>query len=338
MTFSLVTYWGGPSYRWGGPSGQVAAAGEDRGYQAKSAASLRRLLKTATPLTSPNVDNWSNPLAASTLVPDATSADPRLMSYDAAVRQAIVVNELASAIGLRAAVGTLGLEAAGHVIAALADPTGLLQSETTFVEAIADDIDAGQAPLPIEQLVDEDLRPLLPYRPVLGLSPASHPATFEVLDVAMVVLGAKIFSLKHQFGIPRPHTAPRGVVPMLDVPTHLAYPGGHAAQCYLAATLLAAARPSVAGLLLDVAGIVADNRVRAGLHYALDSAAGEVLGRALGNWLVAAAADPASPEVWEGAELKFHAGRMQRNPLSQVSGTPDLPNWRALVLAASQEW
>jgi hypothetical protein len=85
---------------------------------------------------------------------------------------------------------------------------------------------------------------------------------------------------------------------MVDVPSHGAWPGGHAAEGFVAAHLLhaliKAAHPcmnAVSGDLLKLqlnrlAARIAQNRVVAGLHFPVDTLAGQVMGTALAEYLI----------------------------------------------------
>lgn len=85
---------------------------------------------------------------------------------------------------------------------------------------------------------------------------------------------------------------------MMGVPAHGAWPGGHAAEGFLAATLLhqiittaqgsmASASKNLLQLQLDrLAARIAQNRVVAGVHFPADTLAGWVMGRVFANYLV----------------------------------------------------
>ena len=85
-----------------------------------------------------------------------------------------------------------------------------------------------------------------------------------------------------------------GSQPMVDVPAHGAWPGGHAAEGFVAAHLLHAlikeVHPGADALLKRqlnrLAVRIAQNRVVAGLHFPVDTLAGQVMGTALAEYLL----------------------------------------------------
>ena len=85
---------------------------------------------------------------------------------------------------------------------------------------------------------------------------------------------------------------------MIDVPQHGSWPGGHASEGFMAATVLfelikeraglnQASEDLLEGQLNALAARIATNRVVAGLHYPIDTEVGMVVGQRLGAYLVA---------------------------------------------------
>jgi hypothetical protein len=103
------------------------------------------------------------------------------------------------------------------------------------------------------------------------------------------------------------------IQPIIQTPTHGAFPSGHATEAHIVATVLthllaaadhpkdpAFARRSVEAAIAQtqhyrLAARIAINRTVAGVHYPVDSAAGAVLGITLGDFLVARASAPHPP-------------------------------------------
>jgi hypothetical protein len=103
------------------------------------------------------------------------------------------------------------------------------------------------------------------------------------------------------------------IQPIIQTPTHSAFPSGHATEAHIVATVLthllaaadhpedpAFARRSVEAAIAQtqhyrLAARIAINRTVAGVHYPVDSAAGAVLGITLGDFLVARASAPHPP-------------------------------------------
>lgn len=83
----------------------------------------------------------------------------------------------------------------------------------------------------------------------------------------------------------------RGIIekelePWIDIPTHPAYPSGHATQSMYIATILTHFDPDNRKIYEQTADEISTNREIAGLHYRSDSLAGYKLGRKLANKLI----------------------------------------------------
>jgi acid phosphatase (class A) len=111
---------------------------------------------------------------------------------------------------------------------------------------------------------------------------ASHPRTFEVVKVCILIGRALVMHYKIGFNRPRPSQLSPDIVPVFEVPGHPSYPSGHSTQAHLLAHALCDLHPSGQDpawrdSLFALAGDVARNRERAGVHYPSDSAAGRNL-------------------------------------------------------------
>jgi membrane-associated phospholipid phosphatase len=122
--------------------------------------------------------------------------------------------------------------------------------------------------------------------------------TRELLEVAVQMSMFIEMRFKHDFGCWRPMDLSWQVQPMIGTPGHGSLPSGHATESYVVATVLKAllglhdqgdssADASCCGLLDRTAARIATNRVVAGVHFPVDSAAGQVLGLSLGEYVVA---------------------------------------------------
>lgn len=104
-----------------------------------------------------------------------------------------------------------------------------------------------------------------------------------MLHVALSDLQCGLYMFKAYFMRGRPYQERSSIVPVLDLPPHPAYPGGHAAQARTAALLLGALftgdrdNAQLRDDLIKAADEVALNRVIAGIHYPTDSDAGREL-------------------------------------------------------------
>jgi membrane-associated phospholipid phosphatase len=132
---------------------------------------------------------------------------------------------------------------------------------------------------------------------LLMFSRFSHPWTFRLARIAIVVGEFMAMHLKRQQGRPRPSQLSPALMPPIPVPGHASYPSGHATQAYLLSGLMARVMPAFvnaplglaippapatnplvnpAATVLDrLAERVARNREVMGLHYRSDSTAGQ---------------------------------------------------------------
>jgi membrane-associated phospholipid phosphatase len=188
---------------------------------------------------------------------------------------------------------------------------GVLKRQTELVLAYAD--------LRSER-INEVLAQVVPqvanWAATLGLHPESHKYTFELLGVGLSFATQSVMRFKHALGVPRPGEVSTLVHPLILTPAHRAFPSGHATEAYFAAEMLSRLF-SVAGRevgpkqnagwqsnpnldltngtnasmirpqLHRIAYRVAENRVVAGVHYPMDSLAGQLLGITLARHLVA---------------------------------------------------
>ena len=144
----------------------------------------------------------------------------------------------------------------------------------------------------------DDAGLLLPFIEVLGLFDYySHP----VLERAALLhrirqnLRQPIFVFKRKYLRARPFRMCPGIKPMFpkgnwNYPGHPSYPSGHAAMAYAWAYLfrlnLAERHRDLGAALLAAAKEVAENREWAGVHYASDTRAGELLGLQIAGAIV----------------------------------------------------
>lgn len=146
------------------------------------------------------------------------------------------------------------------------------------------------------------------FASVLLLDGARSKWVYELMEAAVRLCGYIEFPFKFDFDVPRPSTFSSKVMPMIDTPTHGAWPAGHATEAYALATILAGMVDRKAGgtarfdmnaatadinaparVLMRTAMRISDNRTIAGVHYPHDSICGAVLGVTIGealiNWL-----------------------------------------------------
>jgi hypothetical protein len=110
----------------------------------------------------------------------------------------------------------------------------------------------------------------------LKFGPTTHWFTSELVHASLHLAGSVAMYFKDRFRRVRPWVlAPQLSPPILPLPGHPAYPGGHSTQMYLMARIL----EDLSGEkdLMTVAREVAVNRERAGLNYPSDTQAGRHL-------------------------------------------------------------
>lgn len=163
---------------------------------------------------------------------------------------------------------------------------------------------SGAPPNILQQVLAQASLPHLFLPIALGMA-NSHadlrPFTCALVDVVHDVVNVAVHRLKHQLRVPRPDDKTAAafpfstVVPLIPVPGYSAYPSGHSTLMFALATVLSdvvAANITQTDALHTLALAIARNRELAGLHTAVDTAAGDQLGRAIGSWMLQAAAHP----------------------------------------------
>lgn len=223
---------------------------------------------------------------------------------------------------------------------------------------------------------------------IAALSPDKHRFTWEVIGIGLRFAMMIVMRFKYAFNVQRAWQRTAVIQPMILTPGHAAYPSGHATEGAFVAELLpllmgdpshpraqpypsSGGQPSVdhAGKPYGMArqlnrlGLrVAENRVVAGLHYPVDTIAGQVLGVMLARYFVwLTRSRPAAWLGWERLEVgatAFPAGMHVDGAVAQpridgfidqqqpyaVPGTtvlgapPPSPVLQDLWLLARREW
>ena len=122
-----------------------------------------------------------------------------------------------------------------------------------------------------------------------------------------------VMNVKHRVNAPRPTDLSPSVLPVIRTPTHSSLPSGHSTEAFALATLLEGlmrkhpqpvtsmtAAKVTASLPLRLAARIAENRVVAGVHYPVDSAAGAALGIGAAEAIMCACVDGVrpAPALW----------------------------------------
>lgn len=176
----------------------------------------------------------------------------------------------------------------------------LLKAQLSLVAAYAD-----LRPDRALEVVEQTGYPLAFWAAVTGLTAHRHGKTLMLLELAFTLCVSAAQRFKHIFAVPRPVAFSPQIQPMIPTPGHGSWPSGHATEAFATAAVLQALldaaaparrRPRAAAngdasreQLQRLAARIAINRTVAGLHYPVDSAAGRLLGTALGEFVVARA-------------------------------------------------
>jgi len=151
---------------------------------------------------------------------------------------------------------------------------------------------------------------------IADLHPDRTRWTLELLDLALGLAGAVEQRFKQALPCRRPQELSPQIQPMILCPGHSAFPSGHATEAFTIAyvlwRLLRAANPAKNALwaeqLMRQANRVAVNRTIAGVHYPVDSAAGQLLGLTLGEYFVRRCRGAGTYTAW-----RFDGTRYPRN-------------------------
>ncbi len=157
------------------------------------------------------------------------------------------------------------------------------------------DLVAGYADLR-EDRASEILSQMIPqvafWCSVVNLQPGRTKWTFELLDAALRLANFVEMRFKHALAVRRPNELSTQIQPMIQTPGHGALPSGHATEAHIVAYVLSVlVPPTTTGValreqLMRQAARIAVNRTVAGVHYPVDSAAGQLLGMMLGQYFV----------------------------------------------------
>jgi membrane-associated phospholipid phosphatase len=164
--------------------------------------------------------------------------------------------------------------------------------------------------------------PVAFWSSVVSLHPDRTRYTLELLDVALRFANFVEMRLKQGLSCRRPIDYSPQVQPMILTPGHGSLPSGHSTEAFMIAFILWQLRRGVDNVndgrwceqLMRQASRVAINRTIAGVHFPVDSMAGQVLGLALGKYFVHRCTGVGTYGAWE-----FHG--------EEVLGTDDF-NWR----------
>jgi len=132
---------------------------------------------------------------------------------------------------------------------------------------------------------------------ILGLHPVRNRYTLELIGITQIIASHVAMIAKHHLACRRPDRIDATVLPIISTPGHGSFPSAHATEAFAVAEVL---KGVVEGghehysdpekrvkLIYKQAERIAVNRTVAGVHYPIDSWAGAILGRTIGQMILA---------------------------------------------------
>ncbi|MEH2484018.1 hypothetical protein V1282_007375 [Nitrobacteraceae bacterium AZCC 2146] len=140
---------------------------------------------------------------------------------------------------------------------------------------------------------------------VVHLHPDRTKKTIELLDAALRLANFVEMRVKHALACRRPNEYSPQVQPIVLTPGHGTFPSGHATENHMIARILWELRKGVYGespilgeQLMREAARIAVNRTVAGVHFPVDTAAGQMLGLTLGRYFIQRAQGGSAFQAW----------------------------------------
>jgi hypothetical protein len=157
-----------------------------------------------------------------------------------------------------------------------------------------------------DEIVTQMAPPVVYGSSVLNLHPGRRRWTLELVAAALRLANLAHMRFKHELACRRPVELSPQIQPMIQTPGHGSLPSGHATEAFIVARVLWSLVSAADGSkdkpwleqLMRQAARVAINRTVAGVHFAVDSAAGQLLGLALGSYLVSRATTGVAGKGW----------------------------------------
>ena len=207
-------------------------------------------------------------------------------------RMAVLYGELAAQVNGEYAIpadGRVSVKLAGIEICTITGKPDVryLRKQLVYLRNYAD--------LRLDRLpeINQQIYDLLSFMGSLGRLDASQKSyTLEFLTILQKLAFDVEMRVKHACWCPRPIDFSDYVMPMIQTPDHSTFPSGHACESFALATGLNECLHPAEGLRgglkkwalpFRLAHRIAVNRTVAGVHFPVDSAAGAVLGMAIGD-------------------------------------------------------
>jgi membrane-associated phospholipid phosphatase len=166
----------------------------------------------------------------------------------------------------------------------------------------------------------------------LAATPTTAYAHRVYTYVALAMYDATIatWESKYHYDRPRPSELDHKLPTAVDVPNSPSYPSEHAAAAQAAASVLAFMLPAEAASFQALANQAGWSRVQAGVQYPSDYYAGQALGRAVAERVIAKLMADGSDQMWTGTvPIGPPCTWTGANP-----GNVTAPNWRPLLLSS----
>ncbi|WP_371426272.1 phosphatase PAP2 family protein [Tardiphaga sp.] len=136
---------------------------------------------------------------------------------------------------------------------------------------------------------------------VVNLHPDRTKKTIELLDAALRFANAVEMRIKHAMACWRPYELSPQVQPIILTPGHGTFPSGHSTENHMIARILwelYGREPNLGEQLMRQAARIAVNRTVAGVHFPVDTAAGQVLGLSLARYFIQRAKGGTKFNAW----------------------------------------
>jgi membrane-associated phospholipid phosphatase len=232
------------------------------------------------------VGHWNGEAAPLDPLPIGTGDDD--ISYlGVETRGNLLDSVLAGAFSSGGAAGVAQVRHRGVPIVTLTRPaSAFFRSQLALVRAYAD-LRSDRLDEIVTQIDD-----ILSFFGLVGLLDTTRRKHTQELLAAVLRLAIHVeMPVKHICRAPRPLDYAAEVQPMLQTPDHSSFPSGHAMEAFAVATVLhrlmtgqgAQSGLVAAAMPFRIAHRIAVNRTVAGLHFPVDSAAGALIGCAIGE-------------------------------------------------------
>jgi hypothetical protein len=138
---------------------------------------------------------------------------------------------------------------------------------------------------------------------IIGLIPGRNDKTLELITITQVLAAHVAMIVKHHLAIRRPDRIGVSILPMIPTPGHGSFPSAHATEAFAVVRMLEGLIDASGShypdgekrknLLRKQAERIAVSRTVAGVHYPVDSWAGALLGKLVGEIILNKCGAPA---------------------------------------------